>query len=220
MIGSRWMPSVHTLREFLARNQLPYEFFDIESSDERGREARELADKAAALPLVIMPDGARLDQSCLERSGPAVRSQDRSDPDDLRCRDRRRWTGGTGRGRLRGIRRTHDHAARSRGARRPGRDIEQNRKLSWFPFRNLGPRSGPPRADPGTSLRSRSAQSDRREEPQHRRALPPARTAIPSRGRARRAAISRHCPGRLRATASASSGSPSRSSGTTTHSST
>ena len=60
IVGSRWMPSVHTLKEFLARNHLPYEFFDIESSDERGREARELAASAAPLPLVIMPDGERL----------------------------------------------------------------------------------------------------------------------------------------------------------------
>ena len=60
IVGSRWMPSVHTLKEFLARNHLPYEFFDIESSDEHGREARELTASAAALPLVIMPDGARL----------------------------------------------------------------------------------------------------------------------------------------------------------------
>ena len=57
------MPSVHTLKEFLARNHLPYEFFDVESSDERGREARELTASADALPLVIMPDGERLDQS-------------------------------------------------------------------------------------------------------------------------------------------------------------
>ena len=57
IVGSRWMPSVHTLKEFLARNHLPYEFFDIESSDEHGRDARELAASAAALPLVIMPDG-------------------------------------------------------------------------------------------------------------------------------------------------------------------
>jgi thioredoxin reductase (NADPH) len=60
VVGSRWMPSVHTLKEFLARNHLPYEFFDIEATDERGREARELTATAAALPLVIMPDGTRL----------------------------------------------------------------------------------------------------------------------------------------------------------------
>lgn len=60
IVGSRWMPSVHTLKEFLARNHLPYEFFDVESTDEHGREARELTASAAALPLVIMPDGTRL----------------------------------------------------------------------------------------------------------------------------------------------------------------
>jgi thioredoxin reductase (NADPH) len=60
IVGSRWMPSVHTLKEFLARNHLPYEFFDVESSDEHGREARELTANAADLPLVIMPDGTRL----------------------------------------------------------------------------------------------------------------------------------------------------------------
>jgi thioredoxin reductase (NADPH) len=37
-----------------------YEFFDLESSDEHGRDARELAASAEALPLVIMPDGTRL----------------------------------------------------------------------------------------------------------------------------------------------------------------
>ena len=60
IVGSRWMPSVHTLKEFLARNHLPYEFFELESSDEHGRDARELAAGADALPLVIMPDGTRL----------------------------------------------------------------------------------------------------------------------------------------------------------------
>jgi thioredoxin reductase (NADPH) len=60
IVGSRWMPSVHTLKEFLSRNHLPYEFFDIESSDERGKEARGLTASAATLPLVIMPDGERL----------------------------------------------------------------------------------------------------------------------------------------------------------------
>jgi thioredoxin reductase (NADPH) len=60
IVGSKWMPSVHTLKEFLARNQLPYEFFDIESTDEHGREARDLAANAAALPLLIMSDGTRL----------------------------------------------------------------------------------------------------------------------------------------------------------------
>jgi thioredoxin reductase (NADPH) len=66
LVGSRWMPSVHALKEFLARNHLPYEFFDVESIDEHGREAREMAANAAALPLVIMPDGARLTNPAVE----------------------------------------------------------------------------------------------------------------------------------------------------------
>jgi thioredoxin reductase (NADPH) len=60
VVGSRWMPPVHALKEFLARNHVPYEFFDIEATDERGREARELGGTTDALPLVIMPDGERL----------------------------------------------------------------------------------------------------------------------------------------------------------------
>jgi thioredoxin reductase (NADPH) len=60
VVGSRWMPTVHALKEFLARNHLSYEFFDLESSDERGREAREMSAGITALPLVIMPDGTRL----------------------------------------------------------------------------------------------------------------------------------------------------------------
>jgi thioredoxin reductase (NADPH) len=60
IIGSRWMPTVHELREFLARNQVPYEFFDVEAGDESGKEMRELAAAAAALPLVITESGERL----------------------------------------------------------------------------------------------------------------------------------------------------------------
>ena len=46
------------MRDFLARNQVPYQFLDIEASDE----ARELGDSvdSSELPLVILPDGARL----------------------------------------------------------------------------------------------------------------------------------------------------------------
>jgi thioredoxin reductase (NADPH) len=60
IVGSRWMPSVHALKEFLARNHVPYEFLDVERADDLGKDARELAAGTAALPLVIMSDGERL----------------------------------------------------------------------------------------------------------------------------------------------------------------
>ena len=58
IVGDRWSASCHTLRDFLARNQVPYQFLDIEASEE----ARELGDSvdSSELPLVILPDGERL----------------------------------------------------------------------------------------------------------------------------------------------------------------
>jgi thioredoxin reductase (NADPH) len=59
--GSRWLPAVHTLKEFLARNHVPYEFFDTERSDDRGAEAVRLVEGVSALPLVILANGERLE---------------------------------------------------------------------------------------------------------------------------------------------------------------
>ena len=58
IVGDRWSAGCHGVRDFLARNQVPYQFLDIEASDE----ARELGDSvdSSELPLVILPDGARL----------------------------------------------------------------------------------------------------------------------------------------------------------------
>ncbi len=59
VIGSRFMPAAHQLKDFLARNHVPYEFFDVEATDDRGEEARALA-AGVELPLVILPEGERL----------------------------------------------------------------------------------------------------------------------------------------------------------------
>ena len=60
--GSRWLPEVHALREFLTRHHVPYEFFDTDRTDARGDEARALAAASPLLPVVLMPDGARLER--------------------------------------------------------------------------------------------------------------------------------------------------------------
>ena len=54
VVGDRWSQRSHAIRDFLARNQVPYQFMDVEISDEAKAIAEE---KGGALPLVFMPDG-------------------------------------------------------------------------------------------------------------------------------------------------------------------
>lgn len=61
VISDRWSPASHALRDFLARNQVPYRWLDIE----RDQEAQELVTYAGeanhpCLPLVLLPDGEKL----------------------------------------------------------------------------------------------------------------------------------------------------------------
>jgi thioredoxin reductase (NADPH) len=62
VVGERWSAHCHRIRDFLARNQVPYLFLDVESSPE-ARALLEARDGVASqLPLVILPGGARLER--------------------------------------------------------------------------------------------------------------------------------------------------------------
>ncbi len=61
VISDRWSPNSHALRDFLARNQIPYRWLDIE----KNQEAQQLVTYAGekdnpCLPLVLLPDGEKL----------------------------------------------------------------------------------------------------------------------------------------------------------------
>ena len=60
VIGHRWSDRSHELKTFLARNHVPYRWYDVE----RDAEARRLRDLAGAtaddLPLVLVPEGDTL----------------------------------------------------------------------------------------------------------------------------------------------------------------
>ena len=64
VLGSRWSPKSYDLREFLARNRIPYQWLDIEASDTDGAVKRVVAklepEERDHLPLVLFPDGGRV----------------------------------------------------------------------------------------------------------------------------------------------------------------
>jgi thioredoxin reductase (NADPH) len=66
LLGTRWSRRSYELRDFLARNHVPYQWIDVELSD-KDPETRRLLDAlsvdAASLPVVLFPDGTKLLES-------------------------------------------------------------------------------------------------------------------------------------------------------------
>ena len=70
VVGHRWSDRSHDIKMFLARNYVPYRWYDVER-DAEARRLRDLADAIPAdLPLVLIPDGDALrSPSTLELAG-------------------------------------------------------------------------------------------------------------------------------------------------------
>jgi len=62
VIGSRWLPKLHQLKDFLARNHVPYQMFDIETEQEAHEWMSYIQCDVSNLPIVIFPDGSYLIQ--------------------------------------------------------------------------------------------------------------------------------------------------------------
>ena len=66
VLGTRWSPKCYDLRDFLARNHVPYQWIDVEISEndpETKRLMEALGPEAANLPVVLFPDGTKLLES-------------------------------------------------------------------------------------------------------------------------------------------------------------
>jgi thioredoxin reductase (NADPH) len=66
VLGTRWSPRSYELRDFLARNRVPYQWIDVEGSandPETKRLLEALGSEAASLPVVLFPDGTKLLES-------------------------------------------------------------------------------------------------------------------------------------------------------------
>jgi thioredoxin reductase (NADPH) len=63
VLGTRWSNRSYELRDFLARNQVPYQWIDVELAESdpevRGL-VNSLGPEGQTLPLILFPDGARL----------------------------------------------------------------------------------------------------------------------------------------------------------------
>ncbi|HWZ54904.1 MAG TPA: FAD-dependent oxidoreductase [Verrucomicrobiae bacterium] len=62
VLGTRWSPKSYELRDFLARNHVPYQWIDVElsaSDPETKRLLEVLGPEAASLPVVLFPDGTK-----------------------------------------------------------------------------------------------------------------------------------------------------------------
>ncbi|HLB91212.1 MAG TPA: FAD-dependent oxidoreductase [Terriglobales bacterium] len=63
VLGTRWSPRCYELRDFLARNRVPYQWVDVEFSandPETKLILGTLGSEAANLPVVLFPDGTKL----------------------------------------------------------------------------------------------------------------------------------------------------------------
>ena len=63
VIGTRWSPRCYTMREFLARNHIPYEWLDIEKIGKDPELARKIGANGSGsgpLPVVLLADGSTL----------------------------------------------------------------------------------------------------------------------------------------------------------------
>jgi thioredoxin reductase (NADPH) len=66
VLGTRWSPQSYELRDFLARNRVPYQWIDVELSandPDTKRLLEVLGLEASRLPVVLFPDGTKLLES-------------------------------------------------------------------------------------------------------------------------------------------------------------
>ncbi|HEY0048955.1 MAG TPA: FAD-dependent oxidoreductase, partial [Pyrinomonadaceae bacterium] len=64
VLGNRWSPDAHNIKDLLARNHIPYRWLDVETA-ETDLEVKQLIDsldgrEKSNLPLLIFPDGTRM----------------------------------------------------------------------------------------------------------------------------------------------------------------
>jgi thioredoxin reductase (NADPH) len=60
IVGMRWNPDCYQVKDFLARNNIPYQWLDIEEDEEAKRLIKIAGNPAPELPYLLFPDGSTL----------------------------------------------------------------------------------------------------------------------------------------------------------------
>jgi thioredoxin reductase (NADPH) len=60
VIGDRWSPRVHAIKDFLTRSRVPYRWLDLETDDQARKLAESAVPGADRFPIVLFPDGTVL----------------------------------------------------------------------------------------------------------------------------------------------------------------
>jgi thioredoxin reductase (NADPH) len=72
VVGDRWSDRTHELKTFLARNHVPYRWYDVERDEEGGRLFGLAGGERADLPLVLVPDRGPLRAPSLREAAEAL----------------------------------------------------------------------------------------------------------------------------------------------------
>ena len=151
VVGTRWAPSTHELKNFLAKSQIPYRWMEPgATSDPRLRAA--VGEAPTDLPVVIFSDGSILRKPSLPDVAAKlglVTSPSREFYDVIIVGGRPR------RARLCAVlqhRRAANHPGRTRSCRRPGRTQFANRKLPGISLGIKRCRSCPPWGFPSEAV--------------------------------------------------------------------
>jgi thioredoxin reductase (NADPH) len=72
LVGSRASAAAYTLRDFLTRNLIPYEWIDIGEQDGGSQVLGVTVDDKSRLPLCLLPDGTRLEAPTLDEVAAAL----------------------------------------------------------------------------------------------------------------------------------------------------
>ncbi len=79
VVGDRWSPDSHRIRDFLARHRVPYRWLDVESSEEARQIIERLDHGTPKLPVVVFQDGSYLEapenREVAERIGLRTRAE-------------------------------------------------------------------------------------------------------------------------------------------------